>query len=72
MMKTWLEENYSINNSPYTDFSNIFCRQAIEKVCKKILEEVDHQVEVSSETTEGFVIGKNQLRDIIIDLGVKI
>lgn len=67
--KTWLEE-YIEDNATLEDRAMAYMMS--KDICKKILEEVDHQVEVSSETTEGFVIGKNQLRDIIIDLGVEV
>lgn len=50
------------------DCFNAGVKCGTEIICKKILEEVEHNVEVSSETTEGFVIGKNQLREIIKDL----
>lgn len=69
--KTWLEERKSCLSVSFSKEVINGYSAGVTEVCKKILE-VEHNLEVNSETTEGFVIGKNQLRDIIKDLGVEV
>lgn len=76
--KTWLEENYPLNEEfPYDILGiNEVKQDAITEVCKKILEEVEKNVVFKDfenyEHGKALCITLDKLEDIIKDLGVEL